>query len=138
VRTTQRSPSVVLEQDAVNNLASPSVEISSDRPEKRKRTASSSDGPLPTPTPEVDTTPQTANEARHHISKELFTNGLLSSHQRSVLETAISFVDHLSRAPTPAMTDRSTFDKSMHISTDMSQREIFNVILGSRFLLYGP
>jgi hypothetical protein len=116
----------------MKNATSPNVETPSDRPTKRKRMASSLDRPLPTSTPDVDTTPQTANEARHHISKELSTNGLLSDHQREVLETAISFVDHLSRAPTPAMTDRSTFDKSMHISTDMSQREVFNVILGSK------
>jgi hypothetical protein len=120
----------------MNNVASPNVEIASDRPTKRKRTASSLDGPPHIQTPEVDTTPQTANEARHHISKELSTNGFLSNHQREVLETAISFVDHLSRTPTPAMTDRSTFDKSMHISTDLSQREIFNVILGSELCQY--
>jgi hypothetical protein len=100
------------------------------------RTTSSLDGPLPTPTPNVDTVPQTANEARHHITKELSTNGLLSSHQKSVLETAIKFVDSLSRTPTPAMADRSTFNKSMHISTDLTQREIFNVILGSRLSCY--
>lgn len=34
------------------------------------------------------------------------------------------------------MTDRSTFDKSMHIATDMSQREIFSVIIGSKLLAY--
>ena len=130
VRTTHRGPSVVLEEAV--DVASPSVEIRSDRPAKRLRTTSSLDGPLPVPTSEVDTVPQTGNEARHHITKELSTNGLLSSHQKSVLNTAIHFVDQLSRTPTPAMLDRSTFNKSMHISTDMSQREIFNVILGSK------
>ncbi|KAI4954444.1 hypothetical protein J4E91_002157 [Alternaria rosae] len=29
------------------------------------------------------------------------------------------------------MTDRSTFDESMHVSTDISKREIFNIILGT-------
>ena len=83
-------------------------------------------------TPEVDNASQTANEARLHITKELSTNGLLSGHQRSVLETAISFVDQLTHAPVQNLKDRSTFDKSMHISTGLSQREIFNVVIGSR------
>ncbi|KAF1936709.1 putative Zn(II)2Cys6 transcription factor-like protein [Clathrospora elynae] len=129
VRSNHRTPSVGPENDAVNGIATPSGETPPDRSLKRKRTASSLDGPIPTP--DVDTTPQTANEARSHISKELSTNGLLSTHQRSVLETAISFVDHLSHTPTPAMTDRSTFDKSMHVPTDLSKREIFHVILGT-------
>jgi hypothetical protein len=79
----------------------------------------------------METTQQPATEARSLISKELSTNGLLSGHQRSVLETAISFVDHLSHAPVPAITDRSTFDKSMYIPTNMSQGEILHVILAS-------
>lgn len=83
-------------------------------------------------TPEVDNASQTANEARLHITKELSTNGLLSGHQRSVLETAISFVDQLSHAPVQNLKDRSTFDRSMHVSTDLSEREIVNVVIGSR------
>lgn len=86
--------------------------------------------------PEVDTAQQTANEARHLISKELSTNGLLSVHQRSVLETAISFVDQLSHAPVPTITDRSTFDKSMYVSTELTHYEILQVILGSMFAQY--
>jgi hypothetical protein len=120
-----------LEDDIPNGMATPSIETPADRPLKRKRTEAPLSGNAPASTPEIDTTPQTANEARHHISKELSTNGLLSGHQRSVLETAITFVDHLSHAPTPALTDRSTFDKSMYVSTDMSQREIFHVILAT-------
>ncbi|KAA8624634.1 hypothetical protein PtrV1_00314 [Pyrenophora tritici-repentis] len=114
-------------------MAVTSTEESSDRPPKRQRTASSIEMPNPDTAPDTDTSPQTAQEARIHISKELSTNGLLSGHQRSVLETAISFVDRLSHTPTPNMMDRSTFDKSMHVSTDMSPREIFNVILGTEF-----
>lgn len=129
VRSTYRTPSLVPETAAERNSTSPN-DTNNDRPVKRQRTTSSVDG-QPITTPELDTTQQPANEARHLISKELSTNGLLSSHQRSVLETAISIVDHLSHAPVPAITDRSTFDKSMHNSTDISQGEIMHVILGS-------
>ncbi|KAF1833485.1 putative Zn(II)2Cys6 transcription factor-like protein [Decorospora gaudefroyi] len=131
VRSKQPTPDVIPEPDIANGIITPNEELPSNRPLKRKRTASSLDGSFPASTPAVDGAPQAANEARHHISKELSTNGLLSTHQRSVLETAITFVDHLSHTPAPAMTDRSTFDKSMYVSTDMSQREIFNVILGT-------
>ena len=48
----------------------------------------------------------------------------------------MSFVDQLSHAPAQNLTDRSTFDRSMHISTDLSQREIVNVILGSMFTCF--
>ncbi|CAE7013165.1 hypothetical protein PTNB73_00946 [Pyrenophora teres f. teres] len=126
-----------LEHDVVNAMAVTSTEESSDRPAKRQRTASSIEMLNPHTAPDTDTSPQTAQEARMHITKELSTNGLLSSHQRSVLETAISFVDRLSHTPTPNMMDRSTFDKSMHVSTDMSPREIFNVILGNEFKALG-
>jgi hypothetical protein len=121
----------------VNSFAVPTVEALPDRPTKRQRTSSSLTAPAPATAPDVDNSPQTAQEARIHISKELSTNGFLSGHQRSVLETAISFVDQLSHTPTPTMTDRSTFDESMHISTDISNREIFNVILGSKFAYFG-
>jgi len=103
-----------------------------ERPLKRPRTVSCTDGLAPTSTPDVDTTQQSAQEARFLISKELSTNSLLSEHQRSVLETAISFVDRLSHAPVPAITDRSTFVKSMYLPTNLSQGEILNVILGSK------
>jgi hypothetical protein len=116
----------------MNSFAVPTIEAVSDRPAKRQRTTSSLDVPAPAVGPDVDNSPQTAHEARIHISKELSTNGLLSGHQRSVLETAISFVDQLSHTPTPTMTDRSTFDESMHVSTDITKREIFNIILGSK------
>src|SRR4051812_40455172 len=109
-----------MEHDAVNGMAVTSTEESFERPVKRPRTTSSIDMPTQSTAPDSNTSPQTAQEARIHISKELSTNGLLSGHQRSVLETAISFVDQLSHTPTPSMTDRSTFDKSMHVSTDMT------------------
>ena len=133
VRSVHRSPSLAQEQETVNSFAVPTIEATSDRPAKRQRTSSSLDVPAPAPAQDVDNSPQTANEARIHISKELSTNGLLSSHQRSVLETAISFVDQLSHTPTPTMPDRSTFDQSMHVSTDMTKHEIFHVILGSKY-----
>ena len=121
-----------MEHDVVNGMAVTSTEEPPSRPAKRQRTTSSIEMATPHTVPDNDTSSQTAQEARIHISKELSTNGLLSGHQRSVLETAISFVDRLSHTPTPNMTDRSTFDKSMHVSTDISSREIFNVILGSK------
>lgn len=86
----------------------------------------------PSATPDVDTAQQPRNEARHLISKELSTNDLLSNHQRSVLETALNFVDRLSHAPVPLITDRSTFDKSMYEAKELSQGEILHVILGSK------
>lgn len=132
MRGVQHSPSLCQKHDLVNGQVTPSIEATPDRSAKRRRTTSSLEVPIPA-TPGVDTSPQTVTEARLHISKELSTNGLLSGHQRSVLETAISFVDQLTHTPTPTMTDRSTFDKSMHVSTDMSQRELFNIIIGSQF-----
>lgn len=135
VRSTYKAPSVTSDNVVDHNSTSPN-DGNTDRPVKRQRTTSSVDGHLPTPTPEIDTTQQPANEARHLISKELSTNGLLSIHQRSVLETAISIVDHLSHAPVPTITDRSTFDKSMHISTELTQGEIMHVILGSKLVIW--
>lgn len=133
VRGARQSPSLSQEHEVANGSVTPSIEVVPDRPAKRKRTTSSLEVPI-VATPDVDTSPQTATEARLHISKELSTNGLLSGHQRSVLETAISFVDQLTHTPTPTMTDRSTFDKSMHVPTDMSQRELLSIIIGSQFL----
>lgn len=137
VQSVHRSPSLAQEQECTNSFAVPTIEASSDRPTKRQRTTSSLDVPAPVAASDVDNSPQTAHEARVHISKELSTNGLLSGHQRSVLETAMSFVDQLSHTPTPTMTDRSTFDESMHVSTDISKREIFNIILGSKSICFG-
>jgi hypothetical protein len=130
VRSTTRAPSITA-SELVNSSVTPEAPPSGERPSKRRRTGSSITGTIPASIPEVETTQQPATEARSLISKELSTNGLLSGHQRSVLETAISFVDHLSHAPVPAITDRSTFDKSMYISTDLSQGEILHVILAS-------
>jgi hypothetical protein len=130
---THRSPSSTHEAEIMSDPVKLSPEGMPDRPAKRKRTTSSQEVPMAPTTPEVDNASQTANEARLHITKELSTNGLLSGHQRSVLETAISFVDQLTHAPVQNLKDRSTFDKSMHISTDLSQREIFNVIIGNQF-----
>jgi hypothetical protein len=115
--------------EVINSSATPEASISPDRP----RTESSLNAALPTPTPDLDTTQQPANEARILISRELSTNGLLSVHQRSVLENAISFVDRLSHAPAPTITDRSTFNKSMYGSTDLTHGEILHVILGSTY-----
>jgi hypothetical protein len=97
VRNTHRASSVASE--LVVSSVTPDATVLSERPSKRKRTGSSLHGSAPTITPEVESTQQAATEARNQISKELSTNGLLSIHQRSVLETAISFVDHLSHAP---------------------------------------
>jgi hypothetical protein len=130
VRSTGCAPSITA-QESVNSSATPEAPLSGERPSKRRRTGSSIPGTGPVSGADMETTQQPATEARSLISKELSTNGLLSGHQRSVLETAISFVDHLSHAPVPAITDRSTFDKSMYIPTNMSQGEILHVILAS-------
>ncbi|KAF1843031.1 uncharacterized protein K460DRAFT_407404 [Cucurbitaria berberidis CBS 394.84] len=129
VRSSQRTASALPDH---NGTASPDG-VPSERPRKRRRTGSpiTEATSVITPTPDVDSTQQTANEARHLISKELSTNGLLSVHQRSVLETAISFVDQLSHAPVPTITDRSTFDRSMHVYKEITQGEILHVILGT-------
>lgn len=124
VLSTNRAPSATA-PDFTASSATPEGPASGERPAKRRRT---------TITTEVETTRQPATEARNLISKELSTNGLLSVHQRSVLETAISFVDHLTNAPVPPITDRSTFDKSMYTSTDLSHGEILHVILASQYL----
>jgi hypothetical protein len=132
VRSTTCAPSITA-PELVNSSATPEAPVSGERPSKRRRTGSSITGTAPLAIVEVETTQQPATEARNLISKELSTNGLLSVHQRSVLETAISFVDHLSQAPVPPITDRSTFDKSMYISTDLSPGEILHVILASEY-----
>jgi hypothetical protein len=98
---------------------------------KRKRASSAVNTTAPAATPEVDTAQQPTNEARDLIQKELSTNSRFSVHQRSVLESAISFVDHLSNAPVPTIKDRSTFDKSMYVPTELTQGEIIHVILGT-------
>jgi hypothetical protein len=135
VHSNPRASSTTPFPEGINSSATPEATVSPDRPLKRKRTESSINGALPTLTPDVDIAQQPANEARILISRELSTNGLLSVHQRSVLETAISFVDRLSHAPVPTITDRSTFDKSMYGSTDLSHGEILHVILGSMYVM---
>ncbi|KAF2824767.1 putative Zn(II)2Cys6 transcription factor-like protein [Ophiobolus disseminans] len=133
VRSTHRSPSITAET-AINNTSS-TVEPSAspERPLKRKRTESLANGRAAAVAPpsEPDPTQQSATEARSLISRELSTNGLLSPDQRLVLEKAISFVDHLSHAPVPTITDRSTFDRTMYGSTPLSRGEILHVILGT-------
>ncbi|KAH3947592.1 hypothetical protein HBH53_116340 [Parastagonospora nodorum] len=130
VRSTTRAPSTAV-PDHTKSSATPEDSALGERPSKRRRTASSITPSAPVTTVESETTQQPATEARTLISKELSTNGLLSVHQRSVLETAISFVDHISHAPVPPITDRSTFDKSMYLSTDLSPGEILHVILAT-------
>ncbi|KAJ4359222.1 hypothetical protein N0V95_002389 [Ascochyta clinopodiicola] len=127
VRVTQDTPRPSI---SIPEEASPEQQVSSERPLKRKRT-SSAVNTAPAATPEVDTAQQPTNEARNLIQKELSTNSRFSVHQRSVLETAISFVDHLSNAPVPTMKDRSTFDKSMYAPTELTEGEILHVILGT-------
>jgi hypothetical protein len=132
VRSSTGAPSAAASEHVDSSLT-PEAQASGERPSKRRRTGSSITGTVPVTTVEVETTQQPATEARNLIRTELSTNGLLSVHQRSVLETAISFVDHLSNAPVPAITDRSTFNKSMYISTDLSPREILHIILASEY-----
>ncbi len=133
MRSTQRTPSITFDHDSIH-LSPDSIEAdASERPSKRIRTGTLPAETVPAKSPDVDTTQQTTIEARHLISKELSTNGLLSVHQRSVLETAISFVDQLTHAPAPTITDRSTFDESMYGPTDITNGEILNVILGSMY-----
>lgn len=128
VRVTQETPRLSI---AVPEEASPEQNATSDRPLKRKRMSSAISNVAPAATPEVDIAQQPTNEARNLIQKELSTHSGFSVHQRSVLETAISFVDHLSNAPVPTMKDRSTFDKSMYAPTELTQGEILHVILGT-------
>ncbi|KAH6633646.1 putative Zn(II)2Cys6 transcription factor-like protein [Boeremia exigua] len=135
VRVTQDTPRPSL---AVPEGLSPEQHASSDRPLKRKRTSSAVNTGAPAATPEVDTAQQPTNEARSLIQKELSTNSRFSMHQRSVLETAISFVDHLSNAPVPTMKDRSTFDQSMYEPTGLTQGEILHVILGTETKSMAP
>jgi hypothetical protein len=104
---------------------------------KRKRTTSAVNNVAPAATPEVDTS-QPTNEARYLIEKELSTSSRFSMHQRSVLETAISFVDQLSNAPVSTMKDRSTFDKSMHEPTELTHGEVLHVILGTELKKVSP
>jgi hypothetical protein len=131
VRSTTRMPSVTA-SDFITSSTNPEASASPERPSKRRRTGSSAAATVSATVAEIETTQQPATEARNLISKELSTNVSLSGHQRSVLESAISFVDHLSHAPVPTITDRSTFDKSMYLSTDLSQGEILHVILASQ------
>lgn len=121
VLSTSRAPSATAPELVASSVI-PECPPSSERPAKRRRTTITTE----------ETSRQAATEARNLISKELYTNGLLSVHQRSVLETAISFVDHLTNAPVPTITDRSTFDRSMYTSTDLSHGEILHVILASQ------
>ncbi|KAF2125846.1 putative Zn(II)2Cys6 transcription factor-like protein [Dothidotthia symphoricarpi CBS 119687] len=130
VLTRQQTPGIE-SQEIITPSAAIEDTTASKRPLKRKRTETPLDEGVPDLTSDVDNTQQPANEARSLISKELSTNGFLSTHQRSVLETAISFVDHLSHAPVPTITDRSTFNKTMYSSTELSQGEILHVILGT-------
>jgi hypothetical protein len=116
--------------------STPSDALTPERPSKRKRACSSTGGTVSAMTPEIDTAQQTSHEARSLIEKELSSNGLFSGHQRSVLETALSFVDHLSNVPVTNAVDNSTFDKTMYTSTDLSEGEILNVILGSMFIVF--
>jgi hypothetical protein len=116
---------------AQEEAPSPEHQVTSERPLKRKRTASAVNAIAPAATPEVDTVQQPANEARNLIQKELSTNSRFSFHQRSVLETAISFVDHLSNAPVPNTKDRSTFERSNDAPIELTQGEILHVILGT-------
>ncbi|KAL1595419.1 hypothetical protein SLS59_008351 [Nothophoma quercina] len=135
VRVTQETPRPSLPPP---EEGSPERHASSERPLKRKRTSSAVNTVAPAATPEVDTAQQPTNEARNLIQKELSTNSRFSMHQRSVLESAISFVDHLSNAPVPTIKDRSTFDKTMYAPTELTQGEILHVILGTETKKMAP
>jgi hypothetical protein len=111
VRSTSRDPSLTTVTDVADLSSTPQALAPSSRPTKRQRTESTLGKATPTLKADIESVEQPVNnEARSLISRELSTNGLLSNHQRTVLETAVSFVDQLTHAPVPTITDRSTFD----------------------------
>lgn len=65
------------------------------------------------------------------VEGELSSNNLLSANQRKALETAISFVDQISRVP-PGVGDRGTWSRGDNVDIDLSQNDILHIILGGK------
>lgn len=69
--------------------------------------------------------------ARDHIEKELTLNESLKSHQRSVFETAIAFIDQLSQGPTTSVEEEAW---NLNVSTDFSKGELVQIVLTSNYI----
>ncbi|KAF2114507.1 putative Zn(II)2Cys6 transcription factor-like protein [Lophiotrema nucula] len=99
---------------------------------KRKRSMDVSNEERPVPTPSSDTSQQhPVNEARSLIQKELSYNGRLSDNQRTVLETAIAFVDQISHTQSNAGRGK-TLDDRVFVSTELTNDEIVHVIISAQ------
>ncbi|KAF2738810.1 putative Zn(II)2Cys6 transcription factor-like protein [Polyplosphaeria fusca] len=107
---------------------------STGEPPKRKRSESvtSLDRSGQTPSSNASTSTHQAQEARLFIQKELSHNGLLSGNQRTILETAISFVDQITQGPATYADDLNLRACRASVSTDITETEVLHVILGAQ------
>ena len=73
--------------------------------------------------------------ARDHIEKELSLNASLATHQRSVLETAIAFIDQLNQAPSNSVDDveREAEAWDTSVSTEFEKGELLQLIAASTY-----
>ncbi|KAL1600483.1 hypothetical protein SLS60_006869 [Paraconiothyrium brasiliense] len=128
---------------AESNAVSSTGEHISPRPAKRSRTDAGSIGtatsaqdlllpPDLLPPDSVTSQLHRNDGARDHIEKELTLNESLKSHQKSVFETAIAFIDQLSQAPTSAVEEEVW---NLKVSTEFSRGELVQIILASKGLL---
>ncbi|KAJ4360719.1 uncharacterized protein N0V89_001286 [Didymosphaeria variabile] len=117
-----------------NTVSSTGDDISS-RPAKRSRTDAGSVGTatsaqdLLSPPDSVTSQLHRNGGARDHIEKELTLNEGLKSHQKSVFETAIAFIDQLSQAPTTAVEEEVW---NLKVSTEFSKGELVQIVLASQ------
>lgn len=98
---------------------------------KRKRSAHICTQETIVSTLNSDTSQHQVSEGRVMIEKELSNNVLLSRNQRNVLESAVSFVDHISQAHSLTSEDRGLWERKDGIETELTPGEIIHVLSGS-------
>ncbi|KAJ4304688.1 hypothetical protein N0V90_000215 [Kalmusia sp. IMI 367209] len=122
-QTAPHIQSVTSASASTTNPKSP--EDVSPRPLKRSRAEQAAAQDLLSPPNSVISQLHRNGRARDHIEKELSYNESLASHQRSVFETAISFIDQLSQAPSNSIDD----DAWCKVPTDFAKGELVQIIL---------
>ncbi|KAF2449912.1 hypothetical protein P171DRAFT_202687 [Karstenula rhodostoma CBS 690.94] len=120
---------------AKSNTMSSTGDDISPRPAKRSRNDAGSIG-MATSTPDLLSPPDPVafqlhrnGGAREHIEKELTLNESLKTHQKSVFETAIAFIDQLSQGPTTSVEEEEIWNRN--VSTDFSKGELVQIVLAS-------
>lgn len=105
----------------------------SSRPSKRIRTEGTTTQDARSPSDSVTSQLHRNGGARDHIEKELSFNESLAAHQRTVFETAIAFIDQLSKAPSGNFENTEVATWDSNVSTEFYRKDLVELVLTCMF-----